>query len=252
MRLLSRYNLLGSILFLAARMSLAQQSAQETRENQPDTEQAQVTEQGYRDNVAPVRTRNWPDRSKIWPKHWYKDWMWWVGETALASLQAADAYSTAVGLSRCSGCVERSFLLGPHPSNGRIVGGSILIFGFRSALHVASWKFCDDPNRRSRSWRFTCDSAIPAIYAPFAAHAVVHNFGLKSPATSASTTASTKKAQFVGSGPSESISPVVSTGTARTLLLPKPFPGCGHSLALCTSFQPTAAPNIDLRSVHFH
>src|SRR5260370_9502409 len=146
MRLLSRYNLLGSILFLAARMSLAQQSAQETRENQPGTEQAQVTEQGYRDNVAPVRTRNWPDRSKIWPKHWYKDWMWWVGETALASLQAADAYSTAVGLSRCSGCVERSFLLGPHPSNGRIVGGSILFFVLYLGLSRLSGKCRAHPN----------------------------------------------------------------------------------------------------------
>src|SRR3982074_1222858 len=79
-------------------------------------------------------------------KHWYKDWVWWVGEGVIVAAFVLDAHSTALARDRCPGCRETNPLLGSHPSNRAIIVGSGLLFGFETGLHIASWETCPDPN----------------------------------------------------------------------------------------------------------
>src|SRR5215467_3764246 len=129
------------------------------------------------------RQKPWPDRTKVWPRHWYKDWVWWVGEGVIAGLQAADAHSTIAARSSCPTCSESNLFLGKHPSNGAIIGVSGLGFGVATGLHVLGWKACPDLNRRSHAWRIACNATVPAIGAGIKIPGIIHNYNLASPST---------------------------------------------------------------------
>ncbi len=229
----SRYAATAILLLMASSMARAQEP------------EAELTS-------APARTKVWPDRTKIWPKHWYKDRFWWIGEAVIAGILATDAYSTAVGRSRCPTCDESNIFLGKHPTNGQITRASIAFLGIGSTLHAFAWKACPDVNRRSRAWRVVCNAAVPSIGAAVVPPRIIRNFGLKSPAASVSASSSLMmRPEIVDTMPFQSLKPVISQENGRTLLMPKQFAGCSHSLTLCTSFQPTAASKVDLRSVQF-
>src|SRR5713226_4729749 len=57
--------------------------------------------------------RRWDGKEK----HWYKDWLWWIGEGVITGAFVADAHSTALARDRCPACREANPFLGPHPSN---------------------------------------------------------------------------------------------------------------------------------------
>lgn len=226
-------------LFFFPKACLAQEALEETRNKSDDTLEAVYNA----NRPAPVRTEKWPGRTKIWPAHWYTDKAWWLGEGVIASIEAGDGYSTAVGLERCPTCRESNFLLGPHPSRSEIIGGSILGFGLRSALHVASWKFCPDPNHRSRVWRMSCDSLIPAITTALTVPAIIGNLGLRS-SGSTLTTAAVKRSQAAG---------VMSNAVAPSTngeIVPPFLRNCSDAFGTCGSFPPVTSPKVDLHDVH--
>src|SRR6266404_3715461 len=70
-------------------------------------------------------------------KHWYKDPKWWLGEAIIAAALTADAHSTAY--TRGPGVVETSALLGPYPSNRRIVLYSLSGLALQTTLHASAW-----------------------------------------------------------------------------------------------------------------
>lgn len=185
--------------------------------------------------------------------HWYKDWLWWVGEATIAAIEATDAHSTILGRENCAGCVETNGLIGPRPNNRGVIGLSIVGFGIESLLHWGSWETCPDVNHESRSWRVACDMLIPGEGVAIRTHAIVHNYHLAS--------------QFKSASPSNAIQHI-QLGRASTTSIPFPrgfssqgsplppflrseFPGCGMRMTLCASLQATPKPKIDLRSVHF-
>lgn len=167
-----------------------------------------------------VRSKSWSDRTTAWPRHFYKDVAWWIGEFAIAGIQASDSYSTAYASARCPGCNERNPFLGPHPTTGRIIGVTIGSFALGTTLHALSWKACPDPNRRSHAWRGACNALVPTMDAAITIPAVLHNFSLvsRSPSTASST----------GTMPLHNVG-MVATGDKQTLTLPNQFVGCGRS-----------------------
>lgn len=107
------------------------------------------------------------------PKHWYKDKKWWIGEAVIAAAVAADYHSTAIqrGTGR-----ETNMLLGPSPSNRRLVIVGSSAFGYWTALHVLDWHFWhDDPVKGWRTFGYT---AIPVAAAAIHGSAAIHNYEL--------------------------------------------------------------------------
>ncbi len=220
---------LTAVLLIGANAGLAQDA-----KPAQDVTQIQTTR---------LRSKPWPDRTKVWPRHWYKDWAWWVGEFAIAGIQAIDADSTSVARSQCPACTERNLLLGKHPSDTRIIVVSNLNFALISTFHVLSWKACPDPNRRSRAWRIGCNALVPSIDAGIVIPGAIHNYGLHSAPISMP-----RSQSFAVPMPGQSFKTVVSKTTGQELLLPKWYGGCGHSLTLCTSPFTTDEQKIERRS----
>src|SRR6202011_3895065 len=79
-------------------------------------------------------------------KHWYKDWLWWVGEGVIVGAFIVDAHSTVLARDSCPGCRETNLLLGSRPGTRALIIHSGLFFALESALHVGSWQVCPDPN----------------------------------------------------------------------------------------------------------
>jgi len=168
-------------------------------------------------------------------KHWYSDWLWWVGEAAIAAAFAADAHSTALVRDRCPGCRETNPVPGPHPSNRRLVMGSgIVLFGSATALHIASWKACPDPSREYKSWHVACDALIPAIAASFVVPAAVHNYRIASRYLSASLSVATSALIRAHLTSRPSISSWPQSRSQASLSLPKRVSTCDRTLALCS------------------
>jgi hypothetical protein len=189
-------------------------------------------------------------------KHWYTDWLWWVGEGVIVTAFVLDGHSTALVGERCPACPETNPFVGRHPSNRAIITVSSIFFGIETGLHVASWETCPDPNREYKSWYVACDTTIPAITAAFRIPAVVHNYRLASRFPSTQSLATTKFAQ------TQSTADLTIGANAWPLkrsmernnnpfLLPMRLSGCDRSLPLCSSFQSLTTSRIDLRQVHF-
>ena len=190
------------------------------------------------------------------PAHWYKDWLWWVGEATIAAIEATDAHSTILARDGCPGCVETNRFIGPHPSNRGVIVSASVGFGIESLLHFASWQTCPDPNHEFRSWRIACDMLIPGTGAAIVGHSIAHNYHLASqfkPAAPPSSSMAIQRFQFgeIQSARTGSPNWVPSRGNELPLFVPKQFSGCGRSVTLCTPSQRTAEPKIDLRLVHF-
>ena len=111
------------------------------------------------------------------PKHWYKDWKWWVGEAFIAGIRAADIHSSLTARSRCPVCNETNFFLGNHPSDAALVGVGSAGFGIQTTLHILSWKYCPDEN--SRWWRAASYALVPGADAA-SIPGIVHNYNLTS------------------------------------------------------------------------
>lgn len=200
---------------------------------------------GPKQELSPARSEKWPDRDKVWPKHWYKDWEWWVGETILLSEQFGDSYTTA---NRCNGCQETNFLLGKNPSDSRMIAFSIVSAGFFTTLHVVSWKFCPDPNRRSRGWRLACNATQPAISSALRIHTILHNNNLNNMTTSP-TSSALMRTQMIGRGPSEGMGQPDLPQENQGVPVPRAFGGCAFALPLCAPSGFAEAPKVDLSKV---
>jgi len=186
-------------------------------------------------------------------KHWYSDWLWWVGEGVMAAAFVADAHSTTLGLSSCSGCREANPLIGPHPSDRTIVVDSSIFFAALTGLQIASWKTCPDPNREYKSWHVACDMTVPTIAALFKVPAAVHNYNLAARSTSPSMQ-SRSVTKFGRFGPTKSIGGGTSSWGSygnHTFFLPKQLSGCGHGLNPCSKARELTWKNVDLGSVQF-
>src|SRR4051812_34705236 len=207
-----------------------------------ETEQSRNTDFGRQkleaQKISAFRSKNWTDRTKVWPKHWYKDWQWWVGIAVIGGLEVADSYSTIAGLERCPQCQETNPLIGPHPTKGKIIAYTSVGFGVKSVLHVLSWKACPDVNRRSQAWHISCNALVPGIGAGLVIPHVLHNFSLIPRTTATSLSASISQKTELSRIP------------GNELVLPKRFSGCGQSLTLCIpSPGLDASAKIDLRGV---
>jgi hypothetical protein len=186
-------------------------------------------------------------------KHWYTDWLWWVGEGVIVTAFVLDAHSTALVRERCPGCPETNPFIGPHPSNRAIITASSIFFGIETGLHIGSWKACPDPNREFKSWYVACDTTVPAIVAAWRIPAAVHNYHIASiyrPTQSLSTTRFAQALSIGGPTPATTSWPV-GRYNDKPIFLSKQISGCGQSLPLCTLFQPAAGSKRDLRSVRF-
>jgi hypothetical protein len=108
------------------------------------------------------------------PRHWYKDWKWWMGEAVIAGAFVADGYSTSLAQSRHAG-VETNPFLGPHPSNRGIVGLSLAGFSVETAMHAACWHYSHDENK---GWRIFGYTTTPTAAAAVIGRSAAHNFSL--------------------------------------------------------------------------
>ena len=133
------------------------------------------------------------------PKHWFKDWKWWVGEALIAGIRAADAHSSVTAQANCPACNETNFFLGKHPSTGALAGFAAAGLGIETTFHILSWKNCPDEN--SRWWRVASYALIPSVDAAVSIPGIVHNYGLSSPQKSSS------PPSMVLGGPQLTISP---------------------------------------------
>lgn len=197
------------------------------------------------EELSPARSKKWPDRDNVWPKHWYTDWEWWAGETILLSEQFGDSYTTA---NRCNRCQETNFLLGNNPSDSKIVAFSMVAAGLFTTLHIVSWKFCPDPNRRSRGWRFACNATQPAISSAFRIHTILHNNNLNNMTASPASSA-LLRTQMTGGAPSGG---VVQRGFPQEIPgvpVLRAFGGCASALRLCAPSGLAEAPKVDLSKV---
>lgn len=107
-------------------------------------------------------------------KHWYKDPKWWAGEAIVAAAIAADAHSTAT---RPPGVTESNWILGRNPSNGKVVGISLLNFSIQSTLHAAAWHV--EREETNKYWNFVKYAGIPTEVAVISGHAAARNYQLK-------------------------------------------------------------------------
>ncbi len=167
------------------------------------------------------------------PKHWYKDWKWWVGEAFIAGIRAADVHSSLTARSRCPVCNETNFFLGNHPSDAALVGVGSAGFGIQTTLHILSWKYCPDEN--SRWWRTASYSLMPGAAAA-SIPGIVHNYGLTSQPKPASPTAmilgrdqsSISRTAHLINMPS-----LIERGDRHLFIPPEQFSECGHGLRFC-------------------
>lgn len=139
-----------------------------------------------------------PAHAEPRPKHWFKDWKWWVGEAFIAGIRAADAHSSVTVRANCPACNETNFFLGKHPSTGALAGMAGAGFGIQTTLHILSWKYC--PSENSRWWRAATYSLVPGVSAA-SIPGIVHNYGLSSPPKSSS------PSSMIFGGPQLTISP---------------------------------------------
>jgi hypothetical protein len=194
---------------------------------------------------TPARTENWPERSNVWPTHWYEDWEWWAGEAVLAGEEFGDSYTTA---NRCKGCQETNPLLGHNPSNSQIIALSLVSMGISTTLHIVSWKVCPDVNRRARSWRFACNAFIPGISSAIKIPVILHNSHLDNSAARPSSTSSTVMPNRVSGGAlSGGYIPETLRRANRTPFPPRSFGEC--RLPFCTSSRFAGDPKVDLSKV---
>ena len=75
------------------------------------------------------------------PKHWYLDKKWWAGTAVIGLSTALDAHSTCALTGRGS---ETNFILGPHPSCGKVALFELSGFAFNTALHALIWHCAQD------------------------------------------------------------------------------------------------------------
>jgi hypothetical protein len=190
-------------------------------------------------------------------KHWYKDWLWWIGEGFIAGTFVADAHSTALVRDRCPACEETNPFLGPHPSNRAIVVYSGIVFAAFTGFHILAEEWCPNPNGESKVWRTVCYTTIPAIAASRKIPAAIHNYHLAarlgSESTQSFSTSTLARAQSISGH-------LTDAGTRswtaqrygdRPFFLSKGLSGCRNSLTLCTPIPPTTESKVDLRSVQF-
>jgi hypothetical protein len=108
------------------------------------------------------------------PKHWYKDWKWWIGEAVIAGAFVADAHSTALAQSHHIG-IESSPFLGPHPDNKSIVGLSLTGFAIETGIHAGCWHFSHED---TKPWRVLGYTGIPLEGALILGRSAKHNYEL--------------------------------------------------------------------------
>jgi hypothetical protein len=185
-------------------------------------------------------------------RHWYKDWVWWVGEGVIVAAFVLDAHSTALVRERCPSCRESNPILGPYPTTRAIVVDSSLLFALQTGLHIGSWKACPDPNWDDKPWRTACYALIPGLTG-IKFFAAAHNYHIAAKhKTSSAQTASTQLLRPVSSSASAQFAvQKPETNRYSVPFLSKRYSGCGEIVILCTSFQQTAEPKRDLRSVQF-
>jgi hypothetical protein len=184
-------------------------------------------------------------------KHWYTDWLWWVGEGVIVTLFVLDGHSTALVGEKCPACREVNPFIGPHPSNRAIITVSSIFFAIETGLHIGSWEACPDPNREFKSWYIACDTTIPGTNAAFRIPAIVHNYHLASRFPSTQSLSTTRFAQAHSTE-----HPVVGSTSwfeARKRspsFLPRQFSGCDWSLPLCR-LQPLNESRMTFGHVQF-
>jgi hypothetical protein len=108
------------------------------------------------------------------PRHWYKDWKWWVGEAVIAGAFVADAHSTSLAQSQHIG-IESSPFLGSHPDNKSIVGLSLTGFAIETGIHAGCWHFSHED---TKPWRVLGYTAIPLEGVLILGRAAKHNYEL--------------------------------------------------------------------------
>ena len=191
------------------------------------------------------RSETWPNRDKVWPKHWYKDWEWWAGEAVLAGERLGDTYTT---VNRCKGCLESNPVVGKNPTNARVITLSMVGVGVLTSLHALSWKACPDVNRRSRVWRFACNAWVPGISSGLSIPTILHNNHLNnSAATRSSTSPTVMSNQVSGGALSVGFIPGDPRRTNQAFLPPRSFGEC--RLPLCTSLRFAGDSKVDLSRV---
>jgi hypothetical protein len=108
------------------------------------------------------------------PKHWYKDWKWWIGEAVIAGAFVADAHSTSMAQSRHIG-IESSPFLGPHPDNKSIVRLSLTGFAIETGIHAGCWHFSHED---TKPWRVLGYTGIPLEGVLILGRSAKHNYEL--------------------------------------------------------------------------
>jgi hypothetical protein len=185
-------------------------------------------------------------------KHWYTDWLWWVGEGLMVTAFVLDGHSTALARDRCPACQEANPFVGPHPSNRAIITVSSIFFGIETGLHIASWEACPDPNREFKSWYIACDTTIPAITAAFRIPAIVHNYHVaaKFPSTQSLSRVKLGQAQSAADLTTR-VNPWPLRRNIKPFVLPSLVSGCDRSLPLCRLSQPLNESRMNLRPLQF-
>ena len=202
--------------------------------------------------LAAVLLSSSPAHAEPRPKHWFKDWKWWVGEAFIAGIRAADAHSSVTAQANCPACYETNFFLGKHPSTGALAGMAGAGFGILTTLHILSWKYC--PDERSRWWRAASYSLVPGVSAT-AIPGIVHNYSLASQSRPVSLTSPSSatfgRAQRPWAGQAGAEAWVAVPRAEKPAPVPKPLPGCGHTLTLCLapSLPLAPTPRVDLGMV---
>lgn len=108
------------------------------------------------------------------PKHWYSDKKWWAGEAVIGAAVFLDMHSTARAMGNPAN-VETNFILGPHPSDGRIALVGLGAFSYWTTFHALDWHFGHDD---TKPWRILGYTAIPAAALAVHLPAAIHNYEL--------------------------------------------------------------------------
>lgn len=110
------------------------------------------------------------------PKHWYSDKKWWAGEAVIGAAVFLDMHSTSQALH--NGNTESNFLLGPHPSDGRVAAFGVGAFAYWTTAHAVDWHFFHNELLGFRIFGYT---AIPTAALITHLPAAIHNYGLPAP-----------------------------------------------------------------------
>ena len=227
----------GRDMFRAIMLALFAATVSHAQEPQKSDETHELTQ---------ARSETWPNRDKVWPEHWYKDWEWWAGEAVLVGERFGDTYTT---VNRCKGCLETNPLLGKNPTSARVITLSMVGAGVLTTMHIVSWKACPDVNRRSRVWRFACNAWVPGISSALSIPTILHNNHLNNRATQSSISPASVGGRQSAAPQQGSLIRTNVPRTNQVLISPKAYEGCLSRLTSCYSPTVGDSPKVDLSNV---